>query len=239
MIKPTPYLAIAALAVASVLPGCSKQQQAQTTVDSSQTAQAAMPTVDRGKYLVTSIGCNDCHTPWKMGANGPEPDMSQMLMGHPAAMTIDHPAMLMPPWIWAGDMSMTAFSGPWGISFSANLTPDSTGLGSWTQDDFVSTMRTGKMKGNGRTILPPMPWNWIGKLTDQDLQSIYMYLKTIPAIANKVPDPVPPAPGGAPGMMPPPGAPGAPPMPPGAIPPPPPPPAPMHHHAGVARNSAK
>ena len=36
-----------------------------------------------GQYIVTVSGCNDCHTPWKMGANGPEPDMSRMLSGHP------------------------------------------------------------------------------------------------------------------------------------------------------------
>src|ERR1044071_10193515 len=39
--------------------------------------------VERGKYLVKIMGCNDCHTPWKMGANGPEPDMTRMLSGHP------------------------------------------------------------------------------------------------------------------------------------------------------------
>ena len=39
--------------------------------------------VGRGKYLVTTSGCHDCHTPAKMGPNGPEPDMSRALSGHP------------------------------------------------------------------------------------------------------------------------------------------------------------
>ncbi len=230
MTNRTPYLALAAIAVASILPGCMSKQQSQTGTDTTQAAQAStMPTVDRGKYLVTTIGCNDCHTPWKMGDHGPEPDMSKMLSGHPAQMQIQQGPALMPPWAWAGDMSMTAFSGPWGISFSANLTPDSlTGIGSWSQDVFISALRTGKHMGKGRDILPPMPWNWIGKLTDQDLASIYMYLRTIPPISNKVPDPVPPQ-GGMPGMAPPP--PGAPPV-------PPPPPHAMHPHPGIKRSSA-
>lgn len=230
---------MAAVTAASLFGGCTSKQQTQTGVDTSQTAQASMPSVDRGKYLVTVVGCNDCHTPWKMGQNGPEPDMSKMLMGHPAAMAIDRPAMLMPPWAWSGDMSMTAFGGPWGVSFAANLTPDSTGLGGWTQDEFVQTLRTGKIKGTGRALLPPMPWEDFKNMTDADLQSIFMFLQTIPKISNKVQDPVPPAPGGPPGMMPPPGmqpGAGAPaPMQPGAAPPPPV----MHHHPGVKRSSAK
>ena len=232
-------LAMAALGAASLLGGCTSKQQTQTGVDTSQAAQASAPSVERGKYLVTVVGCNDCHTPWKMGANGPEPDMSKMLMGHPASMTIDRPAMLMPPWGISADLSMTAWSGPWGVSFSANLTPDSTGLGGWTQDEFVQTLRTGKIKGTGRALLPPMPWQDFSNMTDADLQSIYMFLESIPKIANKVPDPVPPAPGGPPGMMPPPGMqPGAGPAAPGQPGAAPPPHGASQHHPGVKRNSA-
>ena len=39
--------------------------------------------VQRGEYLVKIMGCNDCHTPWKMGPHGPEPDMTRFLSGHP------------------------------------------------------------------------------------------------------------------------------------------------------------
>ncbi len=39
--------------------------------------------VELGGYLVSSMGCHDCHTPWKLGPKGPEPDMSRALTGHP------------------------------------------------------------------------------------------------------------------------------------------------------------
>jgi hypothetical protein len=141
--------------------------------------------------------------------------MTKMLSGHPAEMKIDAPASLQPPWMAAGNMTMTAWSGPWGISFTANLTPDSaTGIGAWSQDQFINALKSGKHQGTGRTILPPMPWNWLSQMTNADLASMYMYLKTIPPISNKVPDPLPPS-ISMPGA--PPGAPG---LPPGAMPPP-------------------
>lgn len=94
----------------------------------------------------------------------------------------------------------TAWAGPWGISYTANITPDQkTGIGLWTEDMFIGAMRTGKQMGNGRPILPPMPWNWYAKMTDDDLKSIFMYLKSIPPIDNAVPAaviaPMPAAPG--------------------------------------------
>lgn len=179
-------------------------------------ASAGAPSIERGKYLVTAGGCNDCHTPWTMGPQGPSPDMSKMLSGHPATMPITGQAMLQPPWMVAGSMTMTGWSGPWGVSFSANLTPDSaTGLGAWSLAIFDSALRTGKHMGGGRPILPPMPWQGLKNLTDDDLASIYQYLHSIPAVSNKVPDPV------MPGTTPPPGMNGPPP-PPGVAPPPPP-----------------
>ena len=57
-------------------------QLASSTQDKPSRAQ-----VERGRYLVTTSGCHDCHTPMKMGANGPEPDMSRMLSGRPDAQT--------------------------------------------------------------------------------------------------------------------------------------------------------
>ena len=53
---------------------------------------------------------------------------------------------------------VTAWAGPWGVSYAANLTPDKrTGIGAWTADQFIKTMRTGKHLGVGRPVLPPMP----------------------------------------------------------------------------------
>ncbi len=90
--------------------------------------------------------------------------------------------------------TMTAWVGPWGTSFTANLTPDpETGLGRWTEKDFIQTIRTGRHLGRGRPVLPPMPIPVYSQMTDADLKAIYAYLRTIPPIRNKVPDPLPPA----------------------------------------------
>jgi mono/diheme cytochrome c family protein len=147
--------------------------------------------VERGKYLVNAMGCNDCHTPWKMGPNGPEPEMSLFLSGHPASMKVSPPPAPSGPWIASTTESFTAWAGPWGISYTRNLTPDpETGLGKWTEQQFVDTIRTGRQQGRGREILPPMPWQAIKNLNDADLKAIFAYLRTIPTISNKVPDPV-------------------------------------------------
>jgi hypothetical protein len=149
--------------------------------------------VARGQYLVNMIGCNDCHTPLKMGAQGPEPDMSRALSGHPEQMGALPPATLPAPWLWAGAPTNTAFVGPWGVSYAANLTPDqNTGLGIWTEEMFVKALRTGKHMGVSRDILPPMPWPAFRNASDEDLKSIYAYLRSLKPIANHVPDVQPP-----------------------------------------------
>ncbi|HLH56972.1 MAG TPA: diheme cytochrome c-553 [Verrucomicrobiae bacterium] len=149
--------------------------------------------VARGAYLVSAGTCTDCHTPHKMGPHGPEPDMTRFLSGHPETAKLPKPPSLPPgPWI-AVTVGDTAWSGPWGISYSANLTPDpDTGLGIWTEDMFIKAMRSGKHMGAGRDLLPPMPWRGLATLTDDDLRSIYAYLKTVPPVKNRVPNPVPP-----------------------------------------------
>src|SRR5581483_11559462 len=154
--------------------------------------------VDRGKYLVAVLGCDDCHTPKMLGPNGPEPDMSKRLSGHPENMPIAKafvPAKGT-PWAYAASPDMTAWSGPWGVSFAANLTPDTnTGLrsGVWTEDLFIKAIRTGKHMGTSRDILPPMPVQDFKNLTDDDLKAIWEYLGTMTPVSNHVPDPIPPA----------------------------------------------
>jgi hypothetical protein len=151
--------------------------------------------VARGKYLVATSGCMDCHTPFKMGPKGPEPDMSRMLSGHPEQLAMP-PAPQLPegPWQIVSSGTNTAHSGPWGVSFTANLTPDpETGLGKWTVNDFKQTIRTGRHMGRGREILPPMPIPVYNNFTDRDLEAVFAYLRTIPPIRNKVPEPRPPA----------------------------------------------
>jgi hypothetical protein len=157
-------------------------------------AEPAADLVGGGRYLVTVMGCNDCHTPYKMGKTGPEPDMSRMLSGHPEGLKMPPPPKLEMPWGMVGAATNTAWAGPWGISYTANLTPDpNTGIGIWTEDMFIRSMRNGKHMGTSRTVLPPMPWPWYGKMRDEELKAMFAYLKSIPPIKNRVPDPEPPA----------------------------------------------
>jgi hypothetical protein len=162
-------------------------------------AVAAVPDaakVARGRYLVNTSGCHDCHTPFKPSADGgAEPDMTRMLSGHPESLKMP-PAPMLPegPWLVIAAATNTAWSGPWGVSFTANLTPDrDTGLGEWTLKNFVDTIRSGRHMGRGRAILPPMPIPVYSQMVDSDLEAIYSYLRTIPSIRNRVPEPLPPA----------------------------------------------
>jgi len=157
-------------------------------------ASAAGAQVKRGEYLVNFGGCHDCHTPKKTGPKGPELDAERLLSGHPEQMPVTPAPALAAPWLAATVATMTAWSGPWGISYTANLTPDrESGLGAWTEQNFVDAMRTGRHMGRGRPILPPMPWEMVGKLTDQDLRAVFAYLRTVPPVQNRVPQPTPPA----------------------------------------------
>jgi len=161
--------------------------------------QAAAPAqqklIQHGGYLVSIAGCHDCHTPLKMGPKGPEPDMTRMLSGHPEGLKMP-PAPKLPegPWGWAGSLTMTAFTGPWGVSFAANLTPDKeTGLGSWTEAQFLRMVRSGRHLGQGRAILPPMPIQNLQKVSEADLKAIFAFLQSVPAVRNRVPAPIEPA----------------------------------------------
>jgi hypothetical protein len=154
--------------------------------------------VERGRYLVTIIGCNDCHSPKVMDPIlGPMPDSSRLLSGSPDG---PHPTwspqdMGVRNIMASTNMHLSAWAGPWGVSFAANLTPDKeTGLGEWTEEAFIQAIRTGKHQGqpNGRAILPPMPWPGIRHATDADLKAIWAYLQSLPPVKNQVPLPVPP-----------------------------------------------
>jgi hypothetical protein len=150
--------------------------------------------VERGRYLVKSFGCVDCHSPWTMGSQGPEPDPARYLSGHPADRVLPPAPAPEGPWVVSASATNTAWSGPWGTSFTANLTPDvETGLGAWSADDFIATLRNGRHLGRGRELLPPMPFPAIRNMSDEDLTSIFAFLRTIPPIQNRVPNPLPPA----------------------------------------------
>lgn len=155
--------------------------------------------IERGEYLVNIVGgCGDCHSPKTMGPNGPEFDTKRHMSGHPANDPLP-PLNGSDPftpgsWVMMGP-DLTSFVGPWGLTFSANLTPHpSAGIGNWTLENFITALRTGKHMGvaDGRPIMPPMPWQTVGKMTDDDLKAIFSYLKSLPPIDNLVPAPIPP-----------------------------------------------
>src|SRR5262245_8325744 len=148
--------------------------------------------IKRGEYLVKYGGCNDCHTPSrlhpKLGL--PIQDMSRMLSGHPEGAPEPVSQYRAPDFVVVGP-TFTSFTLSFGTVLAPNLTPDKdTGLGMWTEEMFVTAIRTGKhMGGNGRLILPPMPWPAMNALTDEDLKAMFAYLQSIPAIRNEVPQP--------------------------------------------------
>jgi Cytochrome c len=163
---------------------CTKQQEEKSASSESR--------VERGKYLVDLGGCNDCHSPKVFTQNGPIPDTTKLLSGSPGPVTsLDFDPKIVAQGKWAicnGDF--TAWFGPWGISYTANLTPDKeTGLGNWTEERFIKALRTGKHLGEGRPILPPMPWQGLAKLKNEDLKDIFAYLQSLKPINNKVSDP--------------------------------------------------
>jgi len=147
--------------------------------------------VARGEYLVKLGGCADCHTPKIMTAQGPVDDKSRAFSGHPADVELPPAELGNGPW-GAATAGMTAWAGPWGTSYAANLTPDhATGL--FSEQSFIAAMRTGKKRGIGRDILPPMPWQPLSEASEEDLKAIYAYLSSLPAVHNSVPEPTPPA----------------------------------------------
>ena len=149
--------------------------------------------IARGKYLVAFGSCNDCHTPWKLGPKGPEPDMTRELTGHHADVKVSPSPPLEGSWGIAAANAMTAWTGPWGVSFTANLTPDKeTGLGDWTEEMFIATMRTGRHQGKGRALLPPMPWFSVAALSDEDIKAVFAYLQSLTPVHNRVPAPIDP-----------------------------------------------
>lgn len=154
--------------------------------------------VKRGEYLVTIMGCADCHAPKKMTPKGPAPDMDRFLSGHNSTQplgTFDKSILKTGEWVVFNGQS-TAFAGPWGMSFAANLTPDETGIGNWSFEQFNTAMRKGKFKGleNSRPLMPPMPWFNYVNMADDDMRAIFAYLKSIKPVSNVVPSYIPPAP---------------------------------------------
>jgi mono/diheme cytochrome c family protein len=150
-----------------------------------------------GKHLVAIGGCNDCHTPKKMGPNGPENNIDLELSGNPSQVPdpdVNRKEIERKGLMVAGP-AFTSFAGPWGISYAANITSDSTtGIGSWSVDQFILVFKSGKYGGisGGRDLLPPMPWQGIGQMTNEELKAVFAYLQSTKPIHNIVKSPQPP-----------------------------------------------
>jgi mono/diheme cytochrome c family protein len=148
--------------------------------------------VKRGEYLVSAMGCDDCHTPKKMGPQGPELDLEHRFSGHPANQPIGKAdtSVMKNGWVLFG-MGLTSYVGPWGLSYAANITSDATGIGMWTEEQFLRAIRKGLSKGleGNRPLLPPMPWFVYKNLTDEDLKAVFAYLKSTKPVKNVVPQP--------------------------------------------------
>jgi mono/diheme cytochrome c family protein len=185
--------ACAIITVASLLYACNSTASKQ---DKKEPIPTEAEMVARGEYLVATIGCDDCHSPKRMGPKGPELIPELRLSGYPANRPAQQPdtGALSRGWVLLGP-DLTVAAGPWGVSYAANITSDGTGIGNWTENNFITAMRSGKIKGleNGRPMLPPMPWFNFAKLTDEDLKAVFAYLKTTSPVQNIAPPPVPPS----------------------------------------------
>jgi hypothetical protein len=150
--------------------------------------------IERGKYLVGIAGCRDCHSPKAMTAQGPAPDMTKDLSGHPASMPLGNiDKVALKDWVLFNMMN-TAAVGPWGVSYAANLSSDATGIGTWSEQQFIIAMTEGKSKGirTARPLLPPMPWPNYVNMKKADLVAIFAFLKNTKPVENVVPPPISP-----------------------------------------------
>ena len=184
-------LVIALLMSAALAAGCKKNAAPQQAAAISPVYTAAQ--VTRGAELVNEWKCNYCHTPELKGADGkPVPNPQKLLSGHPqdekipgvSDMVITSPEFME----FLDNLENTVWATNDDLVFASNLTPDiETGIGSWTEAQFVETLRSGIHMGLGRRILYPMPWQELAQLPDGDLISIYAYLRTIDPVSNNVP----------------------------------------------------
>jgi mono/diheme cytochrome c family protein len=188
------WVAVLALAGAVAAPPMVRAEGGNPAAKAAASASSAVAQLARGKHLVETLGCADCHTPLKMGAKGPEPDLSRAYSGHPQDLVLPPAKAPEAPWGWVGSATNTAFAGPWGTDFAANLTPDEeTGIGGWDADLFISVIRGGQRHDGTRPLMPPMPWPGYAKLTDDELRAVFTYLVSLPPAKNKVPDYIPPS----------------------------------------------
>lgn len=188
-------LSLWTVAVVAGVVSCAGPAEKENKKETATTDSAAR--VARGQYLVTVIGCDDCHSPKRMGAHGPEviPELRFSGFQKDGKLPPSDGNAVKNGWaLFAPDLTATV--GPWGTSYAANITSDQTGIGNWKEENFMLAMREGVVKGikGNRPMLPPMPWFNFRNMSDEDLKSIFAYLKTTKPVDNVVPQPVMAAP---------------------------------------------
>jgi len=148
--------------------------------------------INRGSYLVYTMLCDDCHSPKRMGPNGPEiiPELRLSGSRQNGKLPPVDVSEIKKGWTLFNE-DFTSIAGAWGVSFAGNLTSDETGIGNWTEEQFKKAITKGKYKGldNSRTLLPPMPWPQFSILNDADIKAIYTFLKSTKPVKNVVPAP--------------------------------------------------
>jgi hypothetical protein len=174
------------IAAVSCLPGATGKEKEEAPVITADSL------VKRGSYLVTTMLCDDCHSPKRMGPQGPELIPERRLSGFIQTNKIPtvNTAEIRKGWVMFNE-DLTAAVGPWGVSFAANLTSDASGIGNWSFDQFKTAIRDGKAKGlnANRSLLPPMPWTNIRNANDEDLKAIFTFLKSTKPVRNIIPAP--------------------------------------------------
>ena len=164
--------------------------QAPETKETTATAPTAEDKIKEGERLVAALDCEICHSPKRMGPQGPEVIPELRFGGHQAGSALPpyDEETLKAGWVlFAPDF--TSMIGPWGQSYTANISSDSTGIGMWTEEQFKKVLREGKYKGmdNTRPILPPMPWDAYKNLTDEEISKVFAFLKSTKPVKNVVP----------------------------------------------------
>jgi hypothetical protein len=118
---------------------------------------------ERGRTLVMNIGCNGCHA-----TNGPQgPDLTKYLAGGGVKIVSKH-----------------------GTYVARNLTPDAeTGLASRTDDEVKRVLRSGTFRDGHVVSYTTMPWGSFSHMTDEDRHAVVVYLRNVPAVRHRIPDP--------------------------------------------------
>ncbi|TWO32097.1 cytochrome c [Seonamhaeicola sediminis] len=118
--------------------------------------------IELGKYLAHNLDCFSCHSADFKTNNYMDPSLSEGYFG-------------------GGNKPLNEEGR---VMLTQNLTPDKeTGIGTWTKEDFINTVKYGIKKGENAMRYPMAPYT---QLTDKEAGAIFEYLQTIPAISNKV-----------------------------------------------------